>query len=370
MSAAIARRTVALGDAALTVHWPDGGVSHLPYLWLRDNCPCRQCRIEQTGEKRVLISDLPLDLCPQDATLEADGISIVWTDGHRTVLSRSAVRAAGHSMPTGWHCWPRRFQPPRIDYRSFLEDDVVARAALADFLRDGAFILCESPTESKTLERLAPRLGPLREVLFARIHDVKLDPAGYNVAHTAQALLPHNDFASYTWPPSVQVLHMLVNEVEGGESLIVDGWQVLSEMRSRHPEEFDVLCRFPVPFREHDAHTETQARAPLVRCDESGDIVGLRFSNQLMQAVDPDHPDTLAFYRAYHRLAGALSDPSRYCRFRLAGGEMLVLSAHRVLHGRMAFEATGPRHLQDAYFELDNIRNILLVLDRNAEHPS
>ena len=52
--------------------------------------------------------------------------------------------------------------------------------------------------EDRTLERLSARLGPVREVLFERIHNVKVDPRGYNVAHTSLALPPHNDFASYS----------------------------------------------------------------------------------------------------------------------------------------------------------------------------
>ena len=44
------------------------------------------------------------------------------------------------------------------------------------------------------------------------------------VAHTSKGLPPHNDFASYKSQPSIQALHMLENECEGGESIIVDGW--------------------------------------------------------------------------------------------------------------------------------------------------
>ena len=45
---------------------------------------------------------------------------------------------------------------------------------------------------------LAPRLGPIREVLFERIHNVPMEGQVYNIAHTSLELPPHNDFASYT----------------------------------------------------------------------------------------------------------------------------------------------------------------------------
>ncbi len=49
---------------------------------------------------------------------------------------------------------------------------------------------------------------------------------------------------------------------------------------------------------------------------------------------------------------------------RLEGGEILLVAGHCVLHGREAFEPMGKRHLQDAYYEFDNVKNHLLVLHR------
>ncbi len=161
---------------------------------------------------------------------------------------------------------------------------------------------------------------------------------------------------------------MLVNEAGGGESVIVDGWMVLNTVRERHPGHFQALCEVPVPFREFDDDNETYAVAPLVRCDADGNIVSLRFSNQLMQTLDPGAPGVGDFYRAYHALCGLLTADDVKASFRLDGGDILIVAAHRVLHGREAFEAAGRRHLQDAYFELDNVRNHLAVLQRKGAH--
>ena len=49
---------------------------------------------------------------------------------------------------------------------------------------------------------------------------------------------------------------------------------------------------------------------------------------------------------------------------RLEGGEILLVASHRVLHGRQAFKPPGRRHLQDAYYEFDNVKNYVLVLHR------
>lgn len=349
---------------SIEIDWGDGGRSTLPNLWLRDNCDCRDCRVDQTSEKKFLLTAVPADLAPVDVRFTNDLLNVVWPDGHQTCYPAEVLRCMADGRRVESSPWPEHFVPTRYAYQEFLEDDRLAVTAIHDFMNLGAIILIAAPDVPGTLESLAPRLGPVRELLFDRIHDVRVNPAGYNVAHTAMPLPPHNDFASYTWPPSVQALHMLVNEASGGETIIVDGWGVLEALRAEYPDYFDVLCKMPVPFREFDENTETYAVAPLVRCDVDGNIEGIRFSNQLMQSVDPNAPQCGMFYRAYHELCRRITEPGIQARFRLQGGEILIVAAHRVLHGREAFEPTGRRHLQDAYFELDNIRNQLFLLRR------
>jgi gamma-butyrobetaine dioxygenase len=361
-------RAVTLGRDALEIRWTSGDSSVLPYLWLRDNCDCNDCRVEQTSEKKFMIKDVAADIVPAVVELDADVLIVTWPDGHQSRYAGADVCGLSAASHADWSSWDADFEPLRIDYHGFLDDDRQAAAAIANFLRYGAIILEAAPTEPGTLESLAPRLGPVRELLFARIHDVVVDPAGYNVAHTAFELPPHNDFASYSWPPSVQALHMLVNETIGGASVIVDGWSVVQQLREDHPAMFDSLCSTPVPFREFDEDNETYAVAPLVRCDANGNILSLRFSNQLMQRIDPTRPGVADFYRAYHELFRRLADDSAKATFLMRAGDILIVACHRVLHGRRAFDAHGARHLQDAYFELDNVSNHLVVLSRRGAH--
>ena len=228
-------------------------------------------------------------------------------------------------------------------------------------------MLQSAPDLPGILEHLVSRLGPLRELLFDRIHNVVVDPKGYNIAHTALPLPPHTDFASYTWPPSVQTLHMLCNETSGGNSIIVDGWSVLQGLREEHPRWFELLHQVPVPFREFDEHNETYTEVPMVQCDSVGNVTSFRYSNQLMQTMDPAQSQLADFYHAYYELSLRIAAPEARCTFRMAGGDIMILANHRVLHGREAFEPTGRRHIQDAYFEHDNVRNHWTVLQRSKD---
>jgi len=356
------------GDGIQVVRGWAGGNLELPNLWLRDNCQCSECRVTQTTEKKFHIVDIPVDLEPASVLLEDGELLIEWPDGHRSSYALGDIEALIDVAQPAWQVWPDPYRPQPVDWTAFLADDIVAAKALEDYLASGVLLLADAPVEAGTLEALAPRLGPIREVLFERIHNVEVDPDGYNVAHTTLPLPPHNDFASYTWPPSVQALHMLANETQGGESVLVDGWQILENLRRDQPDHFAALCNTPVPFREFDADNETFSVMPMVRCDSAGNIDGLRYSNQLMQAMDPTRPGVVEFYRAYHELSRrVMSGEARTC-FRLEGGQILVLQAHRVLHGRQAFTANARRHLQDAYYEQDNVRNHLTVVRRRMNN--
>ena len=73
---------------AVEIAWSCGSRSTLPHLWLRDNCDCSDCRIEQTSEKKFIITEVSVDIAPAD------------------------------------------FEPTRYSYRAFLSDDSLAARAI------------------------------------------------------------------------------------------------------------------------------------------------------------------------------------------------------------------------------------------------
>ena len=356
----------------LAAVWSGGERTRLPYLWLRDNCNCPECRVVQTTEKRFHLFRVPSDLRPLEVRIEGAGsgdeaVSIAWPDGHRTRFRSSEIRGLLGRPRLDLRYWDGRFQPKRFDYRRFLASDRAAAEFIQEFLRTGVCVLVGAPTEPDSSEQLAARLGPIREVLFERIHNVVVDPKGYSIAHTDLAVAPHNDFTSYTWPPSVQALHMLVNECEGGESTVVDGFGLLNELRRDHPGKFDVLCAVPVPFRLFSEEYECYAANPVVELDSGGEVRLLRFNTQQMQAIPLSEPRLEDFYAAYHELSRRVNAPSAQASLRLEGGQILLCAGHRVLHGRKALGSNGRRHLQDIYFEHDNVRNHLRLLRRAGQ---
>ena len=334
----------------------------LPHLWIRDNCPCNECRVQETQEKRFMLNSVPVDLKPESVDVNEDNIKVLWPDGHETLISFQDIRSLKKSRKPEKVLWTNDFIPNYYDWEYFQQKNDIAIEAISDFIAKGAIVINNAPCVPDSLEELAPRLGPIREVLFERIHNVPMKGHVYNIAHTSLEVPPHNDFASYTWPPSVQALHMLVNECEGGKSTIVDGYAVLRDLKNDFPKFFEILCTFSVPFREFDEDNETYANEPMIRLNAKNEITGFRYSNQLMQMIDPQIKNVTSFYEVYHELCNRVNSEKYKSRFRLEAGHILLVHGHRILHGRDEFKPDGKRHLQDAYYEMDNIENNLFLL--------
>ena len=72
----------------------DGRTLRFPAVWLRDNCPCRQCRDPGTGQKLIDATGIPNGLAI--TLIEDAGQSVLVTFGpgeHKSVFSRAWLAA-------------------------------------------------------------------------------------------------------------------------------------------------------------------------------------------------------------------------------------------------------------------------------------
>lgn len=349
--------SAAVAGAVTTVEFGSASTTFLNE-WLRDNCPCTRCRITQTDERRVM----PWTVPPTDspiAVVDDAGLHLTWADSHQSLFTTASFAAIERASSRGRYTanlWQQGYQLDRFEHDAAVGDRTTRRQLFESFRRDGAIVVTDSPTVPGTCMDLVRSLGlTLRDSSLGLIFDVKLDPAGFNVAYTSESIPPHHDNAQYTQPPTGQVLAMLVNDATGGESIVVDSWSLVDTLRRTDPAAVDVLSRVPVGFRQYSEQAEGFTRAPLIILDREGRCSHLRFSNQLMQPLPFDEPELAEWYRAYRVLGAAICDPLNHVTFRLRAGDMLFVNSLRVLHARTEFVPDGPRHLQDIYFDVDDV---------------
>ncbi|RKE21725.1 TauD/TfdA family dioxygenase [Streptomyces sp. TLI_171] len=343
-----------------------------PY-WLRDNCPCTECRDPRSGQKRFQINDLPDDLAATEATEDATGLTVLWSDGHRShyPAGRDGAEEDGdHRTEHAKHLWQAADWArglPEADWAAYLADPEEQIAVLAAVRRSGFVVLRGVPVAEGEVLAVARSFGYVRETNYGELFDVRVEAGATNLAFTDVAIAPHTDNPYRDPVPTLQLLHCLANEAVGGDSGLVDGFRAAALLRDQDPAAFDLLTRTPVPFRYRDRSADLTAEKPLIGLDPRGAIREVRFNNRSVSTLrGPVGAELDAFYAAYRAFAAITLRPELQLEFRLGPGDCLIFDNTRLLHARTAFEQAGRRHLQGCYADLDSLSSTLSVLRRNT----
>ncbi|MFD8701847.1 phosphonate degradation HD-domain oxygenase [Kitasatospora sp. NPDC059648] len=345
-------------------------MTELPPFWLRDNCPCVECRDPRNGQKLFQIDGLPPDLAIA-ASKELDGnLEVLWSDGHRSRYPPAWLDGTDEGdgrTEQGKRLWTAADFArgiPEADWEAYLTDPAEQAAVLAAVRRSGFALLRGVPTAERQVLRVAESFGYVRVTNYGELFDVRVEPDPNNLAFTDKAIAPHTDNPYRDPVPTLQLLHCLENSATGGDSGLVDGFKAAAILRDEAPEDFATLTRTPVPFVFRDRRTELRADRPLIDVDPLGRIREVRFNNRSIGTLRGTNPE--AFYTAYRRFAAITLRPGLRLTFRLAPGDCLIFDNTRLLHARTAFEQDGRRHLQGCYTDLDALHSTLAVLHRRT----
>src|SRR5438067_12705834 len=244
-------------------------------LWLRDNCPCSECRHE-SGQRLLDTRSLPDDL----AIVAVDGCTVSFSDGHVSSFDAGWLEAnAGEAPPRPRTLWGAELQEelPAMRY-----DDVAAGGpALRDWLVTvdelGFAILTGGPTEPGTVTRVAELFGFVRETNYGRLFDVRTVVNPTNLAYTGLGLGAHTDNPYREPTPTLQLLHCLASSADGGENTLVDAFRVAGDLSHADVE---LLASRPIRFRYADDSTQLEAEWPVLSLDTRGAIVAVHYNTR------------------------------------------------------------------------------------------
>jgi gamma-butyrobetaine dioxygenase len=367
---------VAVGSSGreLTVTWTDCSRFAFHAIWLRDNCPCPECRHETSGQRLLDTASIPRDIAIQSADISSvDSIAITWEGGHVSSFALAWLR--GHAFPeaerdggAGQTLWDAGIAErlPESAYRDVTTSDAALRDWLAAADRYGFAVLHGVPTDPGQILKVVELFGYVRETNYGRLFDVQSVVNPSNLAFTGLALGAHTDNPYRDPTPSLQLLHCLSSSASGGENTLVDGFRVAEELRRTAPEVFELLARQPVRFTYRDGAIELTTVTPLISVAPWGEVTAVHFNNRSKAPLRTDPALVEPFYDAHRAFARLLADARFEIRLALAPGDLLIMDNLRVLHGRTGFSAAGSRHLQGCYADRDGLRSRLAVLSRAA----
>jgi len=354
-------------DQRLRLDPGDGREHVLHPLWLRERCPCSECRDPQTGQRLLDAWSLPTDTALHAVHADDERIEITFSDGHVTPFELAELQAAlgpredPHSDVVVWDAHLHTI--PQADWPSVAEHDA-ALYEMLEQLRRYAFVRVSNvPTEMDSVADVVDRIGPMRRTNWGGIADVKAIAQAYDLTMTTRALEQHTDNPYRDPVPGYIFLHCLINNADGGDSTLTDGLRVAEELRRTAPEEFDALTRVRPDFRYADADTILDNSGPLIELDEAGHVRQVRLSNRT-DAVAPEDPELLdRYYRARRRLTDLVNDPALQLQFKLGPGDLLIMDNYRLLHGRTGYRpGSGDRHMRQCYMDRDSVGSRRKVL--------
>ena len=344
-------------------------------MWLRDNCPCDRCVHQGTKEQTFELVTVAPGTHASTSVIEADGsLTIRWADDEH--LSR---------FHAGWlraHCYSEEARaergraiatwdsstfdaPPTFDGPSVMSDDAALYDWLTALAKYGISRVRNVPCTQDAVGDLVARIGIVRATNFGVLWDVKSEPNPITNANTALPLPPHVDLPTREYQPGLQFLHCLVNETEGGDNILVDGFRVAELLHDESPDDYEVLTTVAWNWANRSTTSDYRWRSPLIVTDPDGSLKEVRVGNWLRAPLDVAFDEVEAAYRAYRRLFEMTYRADLQVRFRLEAGDAMVFDNRRALHARSEFtEMSGRRQLRGAYSERDELMSRLRMLER------
>ncbi|MBN35022.1 MAG: gamma-butyrobetaine dioxygenase [Rhodospirillaceae bacterium] len=351
----------------LGLSWSDGRCDTVHALWLRDNSPSAEAR-HANGQKLFEITDLDDTTVVESVSNGVGSLRIRFApDGHEADFDLGWLRSHAAPPPASTlRLWGAELADtmPVHGFDTVMADAGARHAWLIDMRDLGFTLLTGVPSEPGTLIDVAESFGFVRETNYGRFFEVRSDPEPINLANTGMGLSCHTDNPYRDPVPGLQLLHCLVGENDGGDSVVVDGFKAATLLRDEDGTSFDLLTRYAVPFRFASADTELCARARLITLDDRGEIAEVRFNNRSISTFDLPADVMPAFYRAYRRFAEVLQRPELEVMFKAGPGDLFMVDNQRVLHGRKTVGGSGRRHLQGCYADKDSMLSTLRVLER------
>ncbi|PYI18110.1 Clavaminate synthase-like protein [Aspergillus japonicus CBS 114.51] len=379
---------------ALLIKQPGRKEFSVLYHTLRDACKCSQCVDPSTKQRNFRTTEIPIDIKPRSIEIKDNRVVVNWdrgmASGETTHISKYHIDHIKHgvlapllevaSSKRRWRkIWNRATIEQDVywvDYNDFMRESEEFALALRSLSETGLIFVKNIPDSRAEVEKIATRLGPLRNTFYGPTWDVRNKPNAENVAYTNQFLNFHMDLLYMNEPPGFQLLHCLRNSCDGGESLFADTFHVSRSMFHDKRLLWKALTRLELTYEYNHAdhfYTNTwpvfEQEFPLPREGLRRRLTRVNYSPPFQASITDrykDHSEYTLALEALKYFAEKLEDPKNVFELKLEPGQCVIFENRRVVHARRAFNtAQGDRWLAGAYVDEDAVLSRVRTVVRN-----
>ena len=342
----------------LHIHWDSGKSTKFWYAWLYDNAPERR---HENGQKLTESRSVDMEVKPRELGITEDGLVIHWAE-EESRYSLEFLRRSSVPQSAPLRLWRSNYTYQTHNYREIQTNPFSLYELLKDVKESGFAKVENVPPKSGMVLDFIRLFGYPRETNYGVYYDVISLKNPDNLADSNLGLSCHTDNPYREPTPTIQVLHCLKADVEGGETLLVDGFQVAKDLKEKHPAYYELLSNQVVSFQFHNSEHLLQNSAPILELDKKGVLRKIKFNSRSIQPFQVADEIMLPFYEAYQYLENQFHSPDYQLRFKLEPGQAIIYDNERILHGRTAFKVKSERHLQGAYADRDALLSKCYIL--------
>ncbi|KAM6159303.1 gamma-butyrobetaine dioxygenase [Rhynchocyon petersi] len=385
MHCAIQRAEALDGGHLMEILWHNGAGSLYPAIWLRDNCQCSDCYLDSAKARKLLIEGLDVNIGIKDLTFDRKKVYITWPDEHHSEFEADWLKKRCFSQQARaklqkelffpeCQYWGSEFQLPTLNFEDVLKSDEYAYKWLSTLKKIGIVRLTGASDRQGEVLKLGKRIGFLYLTFYGHTWQVQDKIDANNVAYTTGKLSFHTDYPALHHPPGVQFLHCLKQTVTGGDSEIIDGFNVCQKLKEKNPQAFQILSSTFVDFTDIGVDYcdfSVQSKHKIIELDDKGQVARINFNNATRDTIfDVPVERVQPFYAALKEFVDLMNCKEFKFTFKMNPGDVITFDNWRLLHGRRGYEAGTEisRHLEGAYADWDVVMSRLRILKQSIKN--
>ena len=356
-------KNISLTNDGLNIEFQNGAKDCFPYIWLRDHCKDIENWDERSNQRKLFTALVDPNIKIEETKIIEDNkkIEVKWPDMNKSIyysgdfLYKNSLENI--SSNSGEALWDKQsINKAELEIKfDELEKNEGFKNLLQTIKTYGFSIINNCPTEMKTVEDIANKIGYVRNSIFGDLWSFESNTEMADSAYTQEELRPHTDGTYNHDAPGLQLLLCCEYEAEGGESIMVDGFKIAKILRENHGTSYNILSEIDIPGRYFGDGVELIAKRPVFKF-RNKKLIQVSFNNYDrgdFRLPNNKINDFYAAIRAFDKLANAKEMQWRQI---LKPGQLLIFNNWRVLHGRSEF--SGKRKMSGCYINKEDFESV------------